>query len=341
LPILVVAPTWIGDFVRNQSLIKILAKRHLGRPIDVLTNSVCQPLGSFMPEVRRTWTLDVAKGQLGLGARWQLGRRLRNEGYGTAVIVMGSIKAALVPFFAGIKERIGWIGESRYILLTDLRKGEKTFPRIVDRFTRLGLARDEEPPAKWPMPSLTVPQADIDAWLRRAGMLLRDDPVIAMAPGSNSFLRQWPIEYFAELARMCRDRGWRVWVLGAANEKNMAAVIRDHAGSGCVDFTGADLHDAAIQLSLSTAVVSNDSGLLHVAAALERPTVALFGPTPPDMTGPLNPQVVFLEHKTDCQYCWDYQCPLGHHRCMRDLRPNGVFETLDGIVNDLSVRRVA
>ncbi len=331
-PMLVVAPTWVGDFVRNQSLTKYLRQQFPARPIDLLTNPVAQPIGRFMPEIRKTWALDVPKGRLGLKRRWQLGRRLAREAYGTAVIVNGSIKVALVPLFAGIRQRIGWLGECRYFLLTEPHRGENKLQRTVDRLAMLGLAEGERPPVEWPHPALVVSPDQVQCWRRRIGLQRTDRPVIAIAPGSMAPARRWPVKYYAELARRCRARGWDVWILGAPSEKPMANLIRSHAGSECVDFTGTDLHDAVMQLSCATIVVANDSGLLHVAAALNKPTVAIYGSSPRELTGPLNPVVEYVSLKMDCQFCYDHKCPLGHHQCMTALSPEMVFEPVERAV---------
>lgn len=327
--ILVVSPSWVGDFVRNHTLVQVLADRHPGRPIDLLTNPVCQPLGELMPLVRRTWALDAGRGQVQLGQRWRLARQMRWQRYGTAVVVMGSLKAALVPFLAGIPERIGWLGEHRYGLINRICRRADPQRTTIDGYALLGLTADEAKPARWPEPHLHVPAPKIEAWKDRNGVDGQGQPIIALCPGANSEARMWPTEHYAQLARHCRAAGWTVWVLGAAREQAMADEIDRVAGGGCVSFTGTDLHDCAIQLAAADVVVANDSGLLHLGAALGKPCIALFGPTPPHHTGPLNSNVTYLEIEIECRHCWGTVCPLGHHRCLRDIAPERVFEAVE------------
>jgi heptosyltransferase-2 len=327
-PILIVPYLWIGDFVRCHSVVKLLRQRFPERPVDMLASTLCAPLTDYMPGVRKAVVADLPRRRLVLGQQKALAGRLRHEGYGTALIMPRTWKAGLAPYFAGIPERTGFVGEARFFLLNDLRYGEKKLPRMVDRCGALALPSDAKLPADWPLPELKVARAEIEAWRQTRGLDGNDRPIVALAPGAVGPAKRWPKEYYATLARGLMADGFTVWILGGPGEKAMAADIVEDTQAR--DLTGNDLRDAILALACATAAVSNDSGLLHVAAALGTPSIGIFGPTSPWHWAPLNPLAGTIETATklDCRPCHKPVCRLVHHRCMRDIAPDQVISAV-------------
>jgi len=239
-------------------------------------------------------------------------------------------KSALAPYLAGIPERVGFAGEVRFGLLNDIRFGERKLPRMIDRCGALALPKGAALPADWPLPELKVPMAEAQAWRTRCG--LEDDgrPVIAFAPGAVGPSKRWPIAAYAEVARQLAAQGFNVWVLGSSNEAPLAGEIVRIAGPQARDLTSPDLRNAILALKNSRAAISNDSGLLHVAAAMATPSIGIFGPTSPWHWAPLNPLAATIETQTElpCRPCHKPTCRLEHHRCMRDIPAQQVLDAV-------------
>jgi len=294
-PILLVPYMWIGDFVRCHSVVKLLRTRWPNRPVDLLSSALCAPLLDFMPGVRKGIVSDLPRRRLPLGQYRALADTLRAERYGTALIMLRTWKSALAPFLAGIPERVGFAGEARFGLLSDIRFGERKLERMIDRMGALALPRGAALPVQWPLPELVVPKADSDAWLAFRGLNKTDRPIVTLAPGAVGPGKAWPPEHYADLTRQLTAGGADVWVLGGPNEKTIAAEIVKAGGPNAKDLTGNDLRDAIIAMTIADAAVTNDSGLMHIAAALNTPTIAIFGPTSPRLWSPLNPLAAVLE----------------------------------------------
>ncbi len=284
---------WIGDFVRCHSVVRVLKQRWPDRPVDFLTSSLCAPLVEYMPGLRQGVISDLPRGKLPIGQYLELARRLRSEDYGTALVMLRTWKSALAPFLAGIPERTGFIGEGRFLLLNDLRRGERSLERMIDCMGALALPPGAKLPAEWPEPQIVVPAAKALAW-RAQRRLTESRQVVALAPGAVGPGKQWPTAHYAQVARALADDGVAVWVLGGPQEKPLAAEIGS-AGPHVVDLTGNNLGDAVVALSIANAAVTNDSGLMHISAAIGTRTVAVFGPTSPRLWGPLNPLAAALE----------------------------------------------
>jgi heptosyltransferase-2 len=326
-PILVVPYMWIGDFVRCHSVTKLLNGRWPGRPVDVLTTTLCAPLVDYMPGLRRGIHFDLPRSRLDVLAQKALADRLRAERYGTVLVMPRTWKSALAPFLAGIPQRVGFVGEGRFGLLNDLRWGERRLPRMVDRCAMLALPRRAAQPSEWPLPSLVVAPAELAAWRQRHG-LADPRPIIAIAPGAVGPAKRWPGPSYADLARRLAGQGVTVVVLGGPDEKPLAAEIADAGGPAVRDLTGSDLRNAILGLAAARAAISNDSGLLHVAAALGTPSIGIFGPTSPWHWAPLNPLAAVVETSSEltCRPCHKPTCRYGHHRCMRDISTDQVLE---------------
>lgn len=322
LPILLVPYQWIGDFVRCHTVMKLLRTLHPEAPIDVVANSVVAPLADYMPEVRKAVIADLPRRRLAFGLHRALARRLRDEGYAQALVMPRTWKAALAPFLAGIRQRTGFAGEARFGLLNDIRWGERALPRMVDRCAALALPAGQALPLHLPEPQLIVPADELDRWRQRSGADRR--PTVALAPGAVGPSKRWP--GYLELARRLAAEGCNVWVLGGPDEKTLAAEIAGPDGVAR-DLTGPDLRNAILALAAADVAVSNDSGLLHVAAALGTPAVGIFGPTSPWHWAPLNPLAAVVETQgaLACRPCHKPTCRMGHHLCMRDIAAERVF----------------
>jgi heptosyltransferase-2 len=294
-PILVIPYMWIGDFVRCHSVVKVLRARWPDRPVDLLTSTLCAPLVDYLPGIRRGIEWNLPRRSLPLSQYRALAERMRRENYGSALVMLRTWKSALAPFLAGIPERTGFLGEGRLVLINDLRLGERTLPRMIDRCGALALPKGAALPAEWPLPEIVVPDAEVAAWRARRGLASDASPIVALAPGAVGPGKRWPTESYAELARALAQDGATVWILGGPLEKELAAAISRHAGNRVRDLTGNDLRDAIIALKTADLAVTNDSGLMHIAAAIGTPTIGIFGPTDPRLWGPLNPLAAVIE----------------------------------------------
>jgi heptosyltransferase-2 len=336
-PILVVPYMWIGDFVRCHSVVGLLRTRFPNRPVDVLATSLCAPLADYMPGVRQSIIADLPRGQLALAKQRAVAERLKREGYGTALVMPSTWKSTLVPFLAGIPERTGWVGEGRFVLLNDARWGRLKLPRMVDQCAALALPRGTALPAEWPKPELKVPADEIAAWRRKHGLTAQ--PAVALAPGAVGPAKRWTTDGYAALTRRLLADGFAVWVLGGPGEKAAAQAIVGDAEAR--DLTGTDLREAILALAAATAAVSNDSGLLHIAAAVGTPTVGIFGPTSPWHWAPLNPLAATIRAKNElpCRPCHKPVCRFGHHRCMTEITPDEVYLATSRALETVTVSR--
>jgi heptosyltransferase II len=296
----------------------LLRARFPDRSIDVLTTRMVAPLLDYMPGVRKGIVFDLPRKRLAWSQHRELSRTLRAANYGEALIMPRTWKAALAPFLAGIPRRIGFLGEVRLGLLNDIRGGEKALPRMVDRCAALALTNGAALPTDLPPPQLVVPRQEVAAWRDRLGLAMDDRPPAVLAPGAVGPSKRWP--FFGTLAASLARAGFAVWVVGGPGEAMLAAEIAGHAPE-TRDLTGSDLRNAILALAAAAVVVSNDSGLLHVAAAIGTPAIGVFGPTSPWHWAPLNPLAAVIETATTvpCRPCHKPTCRLQHHRCMRDI----------------------
>ena len=333
--ILVVGPSWVGDMVMAHSLFQVLARRGPDTRIDVLAPVWSRPLLERMAEVDDTIELPFGHGQLGLAGRWRLGRGLRGRSYQQAILLPNTLKSALVPLAAGVPVRTGWVGELRYGLLNDIRRLDKQrLPMTVQRFVALGLPADPQNPPECPQPRLQVAPESQERALTELRLRRQARPLLALCPGAEyGPAKRWPAEYFGELAASRLAAGWAVWLFGSGKDREVCAQVAARAGLGCRDLSGAtSLAQAVDLLSLADAVVSNDSGLMHVAAALDRPLVALYGSSDPGFTPPLNPRSRVLSLGLECSPCFRRECPLGHLQCLRGISVPQVSQALEAVL---------
>jgi len=335
--ILIIGPSWVGDMVMAQTLFICLKHQHPSCNIDVLAPEWSRPILERMPEVRQALSFPVGHGVLGMATRRKVAQSLRGQ-YQQAILLPNSLKSALVPFFAGIPKRTGWRGEMRFGLLNDMRKLDKQrYPLMIERFMALAFEPGAELRKPYPNPSLRIDTATRDAALARFGLSL-DRPVLALCPGAEfGESKRWPAEHFAKVAELKIRDGWQVWLFGSKNDHPVGEQILERLIPGlreeAVNLAGeTSLAEAIDLLSCADAVVSNDSGLMHVSAALGRPLAAVYGSTSPAFTPPLSEQVEVVRLGLDCSPCFERTCRFGHNNCMRELKPRAVIEALERLV---------
>jgi heptosyltransferase-2 len=331
-PILIIPYMWIGDFVRGHTVVRVLNERWPNRPIDLLTTSLCAPLVDYMPGVREGIVWDLPRSRLALAKQWGLASLLKARGYETALVMPRTWKSAIAPALAGIPERVGFVGEARFGLINHWRWGERALPRFIDKNAALALPDGALLPAEWPVPQLKVPKDDVARWRQANG--LGDGQAIALAPGSVGPAKRWT--YYGEAARLLVQHGLDVWVVGGPGEKALATEIVAAGGEKVRDLTATDLRNGILAMAAASVAISNDSGLMHVAAALGTPTMGIFGPTSPYHWAPLNGLAATVQTKTKvpCQPCHRPVCRINDHRCMRDIPASDVVAIAERILSE-------
>lgn len=328
--ILIVGPSWVGDMVMAQSLFRLLKQRYPNVIIDILAPIWSLPLIERMPEISYAAILPFNHGELALLKRYQLGKNLSHKNYTQAIVLPNSFKSALIPFFANIPLRTGYRGEMRYGVLNDIRLlNPSRHPLMIQRFIALGLMTDEVVPANYPLPALTVSDQSRQTTLENFALNL-SRPILALCPGAEfGEAKRWPPKYYADIANIKLEEGWDVWLFGSHKDKPVTKQITELTHEKAIDLAGrTQLEEAIDLLSCATLVISNDSGLMHVAAALDKPIIAIYGPTSATLTPPLHTKATIATQKLDCQPCFQRSCPLRHHRCMLELRPEKILDIM-------------
>lgn len=313
-----------------QPLFRRLRGRHPALQLYVLAPSWTAPLLRRMPEVSDIVANPFAHGELQLGLRRRLGRQLSQRGYHQAIVLPNSFKSALVPWFASVPLRTGYVGELRYVLLNDARRlDERALPLMAERYAALAEAPGRRLPQPLPALELTVSESSRAALLERLE-LDRNKPVAVLCPGAEyGPAKRWPAEYFAALAIKLAGDGHQVWIVGSSKDQAIGDQIARASGGAARDLCGrTNLEEAVDLLSCARVVVSNDSGLMHVAAALAVPLIALYGSSSPTFTPPLSRQARVLKLDLPCSPCYKRQCPLGHFHCMVQLAPERVHSAV-------------
>ncbi|EPC00693.1 hypothetical protein L861_12940 [Litchfieldella anticariensis FP35 = DSM 16096] len=327
--ILVVGPSWVGDMVMAQSLLMTLKQRHPGCRVGVVAPAWSQPILERMEEVDEVVPLDVGHGQVGWSVRHAAARGVRGR-YDHAIVLPRSWKSALVPFMARIPHRVGFLGEQRLVLLNERRRLDKTvLNQTVKRFVSLGLSEEEAAEGNFaiPRPRLRVdPDNLVELRLRYE---LSSRPAIGMMPGAEyGPAKQWPLQYFHELAAALVTEGYEVRVLGGGKDVAAGeAICQDlpHAVNLCGKTR---LADAVDLLADCQQVVTNDSGLMHVAAAVGSRVHAIYGSSSPDYTPPLTANAEIHYLGLTCSPCFERNCPLGHTNCLNTLMPERVLNAI-------------
>lgn len=323
--ILVLGPAWVGDMVLAQSLFKTLKANQPNCIIDVAAPAWTLPLLERMPEISEKIALPFKHGELAFFERLRFGKRLKYKGYHQAIILTNSFKSALLPFAAGIKKRTGFLGEMRYGLINDIRPLDKTkLVKTVERFVALGLEKVQNLPKKIPNPQLN--SSSVTAWIlaSRAGILNNDSKILGLCPGAEyGEAKRWPAEYYAEVANHALKNGRQVLLFGSDKDVLITKQINLLTQNKCIDLGGKTKLGEAIDLmALCDIIISNDSGLMHIAAALNKKLIAIFGSSDPYHTPPMHPTAVIEYLGLDCSPCFNRKCPLtgeAHLGCLKNI----------------------
>lgn len=319
-----------------QSLFMSLKTSNPNCQIDVLAPAWSLPLLERMPEVTKAITMPLSHGQFGLKARFKLGRRLQAEHYDQAIILPNSWKSALIPFFANIPLRTGYIGECRWGLVNDARKLDKSkLNMTVQRFVALGLAKTAPLPPVFDFPKLPVNELGQQTVIEKF-TLTPSSKILVLCPGAEyGPSKRWPAQSFADVALAKIEQGWQVWLLGSDKDKASADLINQATEHQCQDFIGrTSLIEAVDLISLADTVVANDSGLMHLAAAMAKKVIAIYGSTPPEFAPPLCDKAHIVSLKLPCSPCRKRICPLypighpSHTQCLIGIKPDRILELI-------------
>ena len=332
--ILVVSPSWVGDIIMSQTLYSLLKENDPGVRIDVMAPSASKPLLSRMTNVDRPLLFDVGHGEMNVGYRRLFARALQKTKYDQAIVLPNSFKSALVPFFAKIPLRTGYRGEMRYKLLNDMRILDRAkLPRMIDRFMALGLGSSKTLP-RYREPSLLIDRINQDDCLRRFNLDV-SKPVLGICPGAEfGDAKRWPEEKFAGVAKEVIESGMQVWLFGSARDRvitsKICKILPSSYEKDCTNLAGrTTLLDVVDLINLCGQVISNDSGLMHVASAVGCKIVVVYGSTSPKFTPPLTTNPIVVRKSIQCSPCFKRNCPLEHKNCLNLIEPEDVLLQLE------------
>jgi len=318
-----------------QSLFIDIKAREPESQIDVLAPAWTGALIDRMPQINELLTSDFKHGKLNLGERFRLGKELRDKDYSHSIVLPNSLKSAMVPAIAKIPTRTGYIGEQRWGLLNDIRKLNKTkLPMTVQRFIALGQSANTAAPD---LRAISIPLLEVNseqvATALNKNKLNTSTPVLALCPGAEfGASKQWPDSHYAATAKHYLQQGWQVWLLGSNNDLPICESINNHCQKQCQVLAGkTSLQEAIDLISCTNLVISNDSGLMHIAAALNIPLVAVYGSTDPNHTPPLSSNHAIARLNLDCSPCFKRECPLQHLNCLNQLMPSQVIDLAEGL----------
>ena len=327
---LIVGPSWVGDMVMAQSLFITLKQQYPDCSIDVIAPEWSLPILERMPQVNKGIALAIRHGEFSLLSRIKKGLSLRECDYTHSIVIPRSWKSALIPFFAKAVVRTGYRGEMRYGLLNDIRQLDKNLlKQTVQRYVAHAYDYKQNTVADIPFPRLHVDTANRGKLIKALDLDL-SRPVIAMMPGAEyGPAKQWPEKYYRELAILLIEKGFQIWIIGSAKEKIVADSIVEGLGSYAVSLCGrTELVDTVDLLSCATQVVTNDSGLMHVAAAVDVQVNVIYGSSTPDYTPPLTSRCNIMYLNLDCSPCFQRTCRLGHLNCLKKITAQSVFESM-------------
>jgi heptosyltransferase-2 len=326
---LIIGPSWVGDMLMSQSLYRHLKQQNPDIEIDVLAPNWCRPVLARMPEVNQAIEMPVGHGSLQWGLRKQIGKQLSQNSYEQALVLPNSLKSALIPWFASIPKRTGWRGEMRYGLLNDIRPLDKeAFPLMVQRY--VALSQEATAPAL-SLDSILYPQLSVDSAEYNAALIqlgLNPDKAIAFCPGAEfGPAKRWPDYHYAALAKKMISEGYQIWLFGSEKDRETCQQIQDQLSEQeqkrCHNLAGTTSLPQAIDLiAHCEAAVSNDSGLMHIAAAVNTPLVALYGPTSPSFTPPLSNQAEIIKLLDGFHKIRKGDAEQGYHQSMIDITPD-------------------
>lgn len=335
---LIIAPSWVGDMVMSQGLYRQLKQQDPNGQLDVMAPDWCRPILSRMPEVDNILAMPLGHGAIALGERRALGKSLKSQGYDQAIVLPGSLKSALVPWFAGIPKRTGWLGEMRYGLLNDHRKLDKAaFPLMIERYVALALNKPQNAqqlPSPLPYPKLRVDHENALALIEKH-QLNQTRPIAIFCPGAEfGPAKRWPHYHYAALADRLITKGWQVWTLGSPKDRpigeDIEAALPENAKPHYRNLAGqTQLEDAVDLMSVAKIVITNDSGLMHIAAAVNTPLIALYGPTSPQFTPPLSEKAKVIRLIDGFIKIRKGEQAEGYHQSLIDIHPEQVQNAIE------------
>ncbi|WP_286295383.1 lipopolysaccharide heptosyltransferase II [Vibrio apostichopi] len=338
--ILIIGPSWVGDMVMSQSLYIVLKQLHPGCQIDVIAPGWCKQILERMPEVNKAIEMPIGHGELDIASRRQMGKSLRQKQYDQAYVLPKSAKSALIPWFANIPIRTGWKGEFRYGLLNDIRTNMKDFQYMVERYVAIAYpkSRMDNPHNLGGLSSLPKPKLMIDRTQQletftKFSLNTRQD-TIGLCPGAEfGPAKKWPTKKYAEVAQHACKLGKQVWLFGSQKDAStcneikslIAPELQQHVQVLAGETT---LIEAVDLLANCEVVVSNDSGLMHVAASVGCHVIGIYGSTSPNYTPPLANSVDIINIDIECRPCFKRECPLKHLKCLKNLSSNLVIDKI-------------
>ena len=317
--ILIIGPSWLGDMVIAQKLFKVIKDIYPDSELHVASPAWTIPLVTRMPEVDQSISLPFSHGELNILKRYQIAKVLKLEGYSQAIVLPNSFKSALIPFFAGISKRTGFLGEVRFALINDRI-------RTVDQFLALA------PKSKSTKVSLSTYLISKPSQGKKLlpGKLSGSDKVLGIAPGAEyGESKRWPIEYFADVANEAIQKGWVVISLGSTHDQDLGKTLDRLTKNKVINLIGkTKLEEVIDVMSLCQTFLSNDSGLMHVAASLNIKQVAIFGSSDPKKTPPLSRHAKLAYLNLSCSPCFERICPLQHTNCLKNIKPSEIIKKL-------------
>ena len=335
MKILVVGPSWVGDSVMAQTLYKRIKKELPSSQIDVMSPYWSLALLERMPEVSKKIVSPFSHGETKLFERYKLGQGLKKENYDRAIILTNSLKSSLIPYFARIGVRTGWLGEFRYGLINDIRSSKELKKSLmVEKFAALSLYEEN-----YSIENLTFPELEINFANQRNFLeelsLDYSKNTMAICPGAEfGPSKRWPAEYYAEIAKFYVNKGWNVLCIGSKNDEDIGMGIGSlnnlRSNESFINLTGkTSLQDAIDILAFTEKVVTNDSGLMHIAAAVKTPLVALYGPSSPEYTPPLISKKKILRKTQGYEKVRYGSNEKGYHQSLLDIKPEEVLNALE------------
>ena len=337
MKILVVGPSWVGDSVMAQTLYKRIKKELPSSQIDVMSPHWSLSLLERMPEVCKKIVSPFSHGETKLFERYKLGQGLKKENYDRAIILTNSLKSSLIPYFARIGVRTGWLGEFRYGLINDIRSSKKLKKSLmIEKFAALSLYEEN-----YSIENLTFPELEINFANQRN--LLEEFSIdyskntMAICPGAEfGPSKRWPAEYYAEIAKFYVNEGWNVLCIGSKNDEDIGMGIGSlnnlRSNESFINLIGkTSLLDAIDILAFTEKVVTNDSGLMHIAAAVKTPLVALYGPSSPEYTPPLISKKKILRKTQGYEKVRYGSNEKGYHQSLLDIKPEEVLDALEAL----------
>jgi heptosyltransferase-2 len=338
--ILIIAPNWIGDAVMSQPLLAHLKVLYPQSQIDVLASPWVAPIYRACAEVHEVIEARLEHKQLQWSLRKQLAKQLELNQYDACFVLPNSLKSALIPWLANIPLRIAYRGEMRFGLINfALDNPSKTNrPPMANHYLALCNVIDhsQEIDTNQPAdPKLNIsPTAKQTVRSKLQAAAINEQSIYVLCPGAEyGVTKRWPTEHFASLTQQLSENepDAHVILLGSKGDHALGQDIISQVTktSQIQNWCGETSLDEAIALiGMSKALVSNDSGLMHIGAALKVPQVAIFGSSDPQHTPPLSNKAKVIWLHLPCSPCHKRECPLGHLKCLKDILPATVLSAI-------------